>query len=53
MPGLLRQPSFARLWTAGLISQLGDWLLLLSLPLYVYERTGSPMGSSARHSRSS
>jgi MFS family permease len=38
---------FRRLWLAGLISGAGDWLLLVSLPIVVYERTGSTLGTAA------
>ena len=33
----LRTPNFRRLWLAGLISDTGDWLLLASLPIVVYQ----------------
>jgi MFS family permease len=37
----LREAGFRRLWLAGLISTTGDWLLLVSLPILVFQRTGS------------
>lgn len=42
----LRIPDFRRLWLAGLISTAGDWLLLVSLPIVVYQRTGSTIGTA-------
>ncbi|MBI3734352.1 MAG: MFS transporter [Chloroflexi bacterium] len=43
MFALLRQPNFARLWVGQLISMLGDWVLFIALPFYVYELTGSAL----------
>jgi MFS family permease len=43
----LRTPNFRRLWLAGLISDTGDWLLLASLPIVVYQFTGSALGTAA------
>jgi MFS family permease len=43
----LRVPGFRRLWLAGLISDTGDWLLLVSLPIVVYQYTGSTFGTAA------
>jgi MFS family permease len=42
-----RRPDFRRLWLAGLISNTGDWLLLISLPILVYQYTGSTFGTAA------
>ncbi len=41
----LRQRNFALLWGAGLISMLGDWVLFIALPFYIYTLTGSALGS--------
>ena len=29
-------PAFRRLWAAGFVSELGDWVLRVALPVYVY-----------------
>jgi MFS family permease len=42
----LREPAFARLWSAGLSSEIGQWMLLLALPLYVLDLTGSALVTS-------
>jgi Na+/melibiose symporter and related transporters len=39
-------PAFRRLWAAGLVSDAGDWLLFIALPLVVYRITGSALGTS-------
>ena len=38
---LLRQRNFGLLWCGGLISFIGDWVLFVSLPLYILELTKS------------
>jgi predicted MFS family arabinose efflux permease len=38
----LRIPAFRRVWTADVISLLGDWAGRLALTVLVLERTGSP-----------
>ena len=46
MPGAWRVPAFRRLWVAGLVSDTGDWLLLVALPVLVYQLTGSTLGTA-------
>src|SRR5918998_1762782 len=43
----LRRRDFARLWFGGLVSMSGDWMLLVALPIYVYQRTGSALATGA------
>jgi MFS family permease len=43
----LSTPNFRRLCLAGLVSDAGDWLLLASLPIVVYQFTGSTLGTAA------
>jgi MFS family permease len=38
---VLRQRDFALLWLGGLISSVGDWVLLIGLPIYVFLLTHS------------
>jgi MFS family permease len=42
----LRDSDFARLWAGGLISDLGDWTLLIGLPVFVFQLTGSALTTS-------
>ena len=42
----LRERDFRRLWLAGLVSDTGDWLLLVSLPILVFQLTGSTLGTA-------
>jgi MFS family permease len=41
---ILRQRNFALLWWGQLISAIGDWMLRIALPIYVYDQTGSALG---------
>jgi len=43
---LLRTRDFSLLWTAGLISMMGDWALLVALPFEIYRRTGSTLATA-------
>jgi len=42
----LRDPGFRRLWIAGFVSEIGDWLLQVAMPIFVYQLTGS-VGATA------
>ncbi len=45
-PAPLREPAFRSLWLAGLVSEAGDWLLFIALPIIVYRLTGSALGTA-------
>jgi Na+/melibiose symporter-like transporter len=45
-PAPLTEPAFRSLWLAGLVSEAGDWLLFIALPIVVYRLTGSALGTS-------
>ncbi|MPQ96676.1 MFS transporter [Modestobacter sp. I12A-02628] len=42
----LRRPVVGRLGLAGLLSEAGDWMLLVALPLHVLALTGSALGTA-------
>ncbi|WP_410598880.1 MFS transporter [Amycolatopsis sp. lyj-90] len=37
----LREPAFARLWTAAFFSETAEWMLQIALPVFVFQATGS------------
>jgi MFS family permease len=43
MISTLRQRNFMLLWSGSLISLIGDWLLRIGLPIYIYTLTGSAL----------
>lgn len=47
LPAPLHAGPFRSVWLAGLVSDAGDWLLLIALPVVVYDLTGSALGTSA------
>jgi MFS family permease len=46
MLNLLRRRNFALLWFGGLISLMGDRVLMVALPYFVYQQTGSVLASA-------
>ena len=46
-PRPLSSRPFRALWAAGLISDAGDWLLLIALPIVVFQLSGSALGTAA------
>ncbi len=45
MLATLRQRNFSLLWFGQLISLIGDWLLFIALPFYIYTLTGSALAT--------
>ncbi len=43
---LSKDRNFSLLWWGGLISLLGNWMLIVALPIYVYRETGSTLATS-------
>ena len=43
---LLRNRNFSLLWWGGLVSMLGNWMLIVALPVYIYQETGSTLATS-------
>ena len=41
----LSQRDFALLWVGGLVSMMGNWVLFIALPFYVYHITGSALAT--------
>ncbi|GCE07536.1 MFS transporter [Dictyobacter aurantiacus] len=45
MFSVLRNRNFALLWSGELISILGDWLMVLALPFYIFDLTNSVLAT--------
>jgi MFS family permease len=46
MIATLRQRDFFLAWLGGLISMVGDWVLFIALPIYIYQLTDSALATS-------
>jgi hypothetical protein len=46
-PPLRSSTAYRRLWSAVAISETGDWLLFIALPLYVLQVSGYALDTSA------
>ncbi|UUY52611.1 MFS transporter (plasmid) [Streptomyces yangpuensis] len=38
---------FRRLWSAGFVSETGDWIFMIAMPVFVYQLTGSVTATAA------
>jgi MFS family permease len=47
MLAVLLRRNFALLWSGQTISMIGDWVLFITLPFYVYQLTGSTLATGA------
>lgn len=45
MFAVLRQRNFAFLWTGQIVSLIGDWVLFVALPFFIYTLTGSTLAT--------
>lgn len=45
MLSILRERDFSLLWSAQLLSALGDWMMIVAVPAYVYYLTGSALST--------
>ena len=45
MFAVLRQRNFTCLWIGQLVSLIGDWVLFIALPFYIYAQTGSTLAT--------
>jgi MFS family permease len=43
---LLRNRNFMLVWWAGLISMLGNYMLFIALPVYIFDKTGSTLSTA-------
>ncbi len=46
MIATLRQRDFFLAWVGGLVSMMGDWVMYIALPIYVYQLTDSALATS-------
>lgn len=47
MINTFRNRNFSLLWLAGLISMMGNWMLLVAIPFHIYAVTNSALATSA------
>lgn len=45
-PVVVRNGAFGRLWASQLQSNLGTWLMVVAVPVFVFHLTGSPAGTT-------